>query len=75
MIKHFSTMRQFGYGKCICQGHTHTQRMQAEDPSHSVTLLTAHPAAAEQFLHSLTNESGFSSAFAQLGAVVPPTAL
>lgn len=44
----------------------------SDDPSYSVTLLIEPPAAAEQFLHLVTNESEFASAFAQLGAVVLP---
>ena len=44
-----------------------------EDLSYSVTLLIEHPAASEQFLHLMTNESEFASAFAQLGAMVLST--
>ena len=46
-----------------------------EEHSYSVTLLIEHPAAAEQFLHLMINESEFISAFAQLGAVVLSTEL
>ena len=56
--------------------HTHkkkTKEKNNEDLSYSVTLLIEHPAASEQFLHLMTNESEFASAFAQLGAVVLST--
>ena len=56
--------------------HTHkkkTKEKNNEDLSYSVTPLIEHPAASEQFLHLMTNESEFASAFAQLGAMVLST--
>lgn len=65
--------KPFAYEKWVYQGtKTNTKKKKKEEkeskgPSYSVTLLIKHPAATEPFLHLMTEESGLTSAFAQLG--------
>ena len=66
--------RKYNWHITLYKFHVHKKKnknkkeeKESKGPSYSVTLLIKHPAATEPFLHLTTEESGLTSAFAQLG--------